>query len=112
MHCNCDSTTTYNEQTTTTTRQSTHSPCPLFNNSICRSKKRQTTENYFRKKIFSWKILALILLLTTICFLTSTIYLSIIRFYNPAIREINFTQAKSRQQSLFFGLFFLFVCFF
>ncbi len=103
IRCNCDSTTTYNEQATTTTRQSTHSPCPLFNNSICRLKKRKTNENYFQRNIYSWKTIAIIFLLTTLCFLTSTIYLSIMRYYHPTFREINLTQGKSRQLNLFYG---------
>jgi hypothetical protein len=102
IRCNCDSTTTYNEQTTTT-RQSTHSPCPLFNNSICRLKKRKTDENYFPRTLFSWKTIAIIFLLTTLCFLTSTIYLSIMRYYHPTFREINLTQSKARQFNLFYG---------
>ncbi|UJR35679.1 hypothetical protein I4U23_028429 [Adineta vaga] len=103
MRCNCDSTTTYNEQTTTTTRQSTHSPCPLFNNSICRSKKRSSDDSYFQRQFFSWKTIAIVLLLTTLCFLTSTIYLSTMRYYNPTFRENNLTQGKSRQPNLFYG---------
>jgi hypothetical protein len=103
IRCNCDSTTTYNEQTTTTTRQSTHSPCPLFNNSTSRLKKRPTDDNYFQRNFFSWKIFAIIFLLTTICFLTSTIYLSIMRYYHPTFREINLTQGKTRQQNFFNG---------
>ena len=89
IHCNCDS-TTYNEQTT---RQSTHSPCPLFNN----------RKNNERKKIFSWKIIALIFILTTLCFLTSTIYLSIIQYYNPTFREINSTKSNIYQHNFFYG---------
>ncbi|CAF0971515.1 unnamed protein product [Rotaria sordida] len=102
IRCNCDS-TTYNEQTTTTTRQSTHSPCPLFNNSSCRLKKRKTDENYFQRNFFSWKTIAIIFILTTLCFLISTIYLSIMHFYHPTFREINLTQPKIRQQNLFYG---------
>ncbi|CAM4869415.1 unnamed protein product [Rotaria socialis] len=103
IRCNCDS-TTYNEQaTTTTTRQSTHSPCPLFNSSTCRSKKRKTDENYFQRNFFSWKTIAIIFILTTLCFLLSTIYLSIIHYYHPTFREINLTQPKARQQNLFYG---------
>ncbi len=105
IRCNCDSTTTYNEQATTTTRQSTHSPCPLFNNSTCRLKKRKTDENYFHRNLFSWKTIAIIFLLTTLCFLTSTIYLSIMRYYHPTFREINLTQSKTRQENLFYGLY-------
>ncbi|CAF4023410.1 unnamed protein product, partial [Adineta steineri] len=106
IRCNCDSATTYNEQTTTTsaTRQSTHSPCPLFNNSICRFKKRKNDENYYQQRtFFSWKIIAIILLFTTLCFSISTIYLSIMRYYHPTFREINLTQSKAHQQSLFYG---------
>ncbi|CAF1592934.1 unnamed protein product, partial [Adineta ricciae] len=103
MRCNCDSTTTYNEQATTTTRQSTHSPCPLFNNSICRSKKRPSDDSYFHHHLFSWKTIAIIFLLTTLCFLTSTIYLSIMRYYHPTFRENTLIQGKSRQQNLFYG---------
>ncbi|CAF4186911.1 unnamed protein product [Rotaria sp. Silwood2] len=102
IRCNCDS-TTYNEQTTTTTRQSTHSPCPLFNNSSGRLKKRKTDENYFQRNFFSWKTIAIIFILTTLCFLVSTIYLSIMHFYHPTFREINLTPPKIRQQNLFYG---------
>lgn len=104
IRCNCDSTTTYNEQATTTTRQSTHSPCPLFANSTCRLKNRKNDENYFPRKIFSWKTIAIILLLTTLAFLTSTIYLALMRYHHPTFREINFTQTKTRQENLFYGL--------
>ncbi|CAF4464418.1 unnamed protein product, partial [Rotaria magnacalcarata] len=94
IRCNCDS-TTYNEPTTTTTRQSTHSPCPLFNSSTCRSNKRKTDENYFQRNFFSWKTIAIIFILTTLCFLLSTIYLSIMHYYHPTFREINLTQPKT-----------------
>lgn len=103
MRCNCDS-TTYNEQTTTTTRQSTHSPCPLFNNSSCRIKNRKSDDNYFQRNFFSWKTIAIIFFITTLCFLISTIYLSIMRYYHPTFREITLTQPKFRQQNLFYGV--------
>ena len=105
MRCNCDSTTTYNEQTTTTTRQSTHSPCPLFNNSTNRLKKRPTHEKSFKRYLCSWKTMAMVFLLTTLCFLTSTIYLSMLRFYHPTVREINQTNGKNRQENIFYGSF-------
>ena len=103
IRCNCDSTTTYNEQATTTTRQSTHSPCPLFNNSPSRFKKRQQEKSQFERYLFSWKTMAILFLLTTLCFLTSTIYLSMMRYYHPTFRETNHTQSKNRLENIFYG---------
>ncbi|CAF0943281.1 unnamed protein product, partial [Didymodactylos carnosus] len=80
--CNCDS-TTYNEQTTTT-RQSTHSPCPLFGNTTCKTKK------VLRHRL-TWKCTAIIFMLLTLCFFSSMIYLSVLKWYygkyHPTFRE-------------------------
>lgn len=103
IRCNCDSTTTYNEQTTTTTRQSTHSPCPLFNSSTVRSKKRQDKDKSFQYYLCSWKTTAIVFILTTLCFLTSTLYLSMMRYYNATFPEINQTHSKTRYDNLFYG---------
>lgn len=106
IRCNCDSTTTYNEQATTTTRQSTHSPCPLFNNSTSRFKKRQQEKSQLERYLCSWKTMAILFLMTTVCFLSSTVYLSMMRYYHPTFRETNLTQSKNRYENIFYGLLF------